>query len=150
MESSVQERHRPVGAHPEEGHKNDPRDGTPLLQGQAERAGAVQHGEEKALRDLRAAFQYLKGGCKKEGDRLLSRGCCDRTRGNGFQLKEGRFRLDMRKRFFTVRVVRQWHRVPRDVLDLIPGDDQGQTESGSKQPDLAVVVPVHCMGVGSR
>ncbi len=31
MESSVQERHGPVGSCPEEGHKNDPRDGTPLL-----------------------------------------------------------------------------------------------------------------------
>jgi len=31
VESSLQERHRPVGAHPEEGHRNDPRDGTPLL-----------------------------------------------------------------------------------------------------------------------
>ena len=31
VESSVQERHGPVGVHPEEGHKNDPRDGTPLL-----------------------------------------------------------------------------------------------------------------------
>ena len=30
VESSVQERHRPVGAHPEEDHKNDPRDGIPL------------------------------------------------------------------------------------------------------------------------
>ena len=33
-------------------------------------AGAVQHGEERARGDLRAAVQYLKGGCKKEGDRL--------------------------------------------------------------------------------
>jgi len=32
---------------PEKGHKNDPRDATPLLQGQAERAGAVQPGEKK-------------------------------------------------------------------------------------------------------
>ena len=47
VESSVQERHRPVRAHPEKGHKNDPRDGMPPLQGQAERAGAVQPGEEK-------------------------------------------------------------------------------------------------------
>ena len=46
-ESSVQET-TPVGVCPEEGHKNDPRDGTPLLQGQAERAGAVHPGEEKA------------------------------------------------------------------------------------------------------
>jgi len=46
--------------------------------------------------DLRGAYQYLKGGCEKEGDRLLSRGCCDRTRGNHFKLKEGKFRLNIR------------------------------------------------------
>ena len=49
VESSVQERHKPVGACPEEGYKNNPRDGTPLLQVQDERAGAVQPVEEKAL-----------------------------------------------------------------------------------------------------
>ena len=49
MESLVQERHGPVGACPEEGHKNGLRDGTPLIRGQAERAGAVQLGEEKAV-----------------------------------------------------------------------------------------------------
>ena len=38
----------PLGVCPEEGHKNDPRGGTSPLQGQAERAGAVQPGEEKA------------------------------------------------------------------------------------------------------
>ena len=56
--------------------------------------------------DLRVAFQYLKGSYKEEGDRLFSRVCCDRTRGNGFKLKEGRLRLDIRKKVFTVRVVR--------------------------------------------
>jgi len=48
--------------------------------------------------DLTVAFQYLKEACKKDEDRLFSRACCDRTRGNGFKLKEGRFKPDIRKK----------------------------------------------------
>ena len=47
--------------------------------------------------DLRVALQYLKGSCKKEGDRLFSRVCCDKTWGNGLKLEEERFRLNIRK-----------------------------------------------------
>ncbi|KFW63923.1 hypothetical protein AS28_13592, partial [Pygoscelis adeliae] len=67
--------------------------------------------------DLIAAFQYLKGSYKKDGDRLFIRACCNRTRGNGFKLKERQFRLDIRKQFFTLRVVKHWHRLPREVVD---------------------------------
>jgi len=47
VESSAQERHGPVGPCLEESHKSDPEGGTPTLEGQAERAGAVHPGEEK-------------------------------------------------------------------------------------------------------
>ena len=32
-------------------------------------------------------------------------------------MEEGRFRLDIRKKFFTVMAVRRWNRLPRVVVD---------------------------------
>ena len=54
----------------------------------------------------------------KEGDRLLSRVYWDMLRGNGFKLKEGRFRLDIKKRLFMIKVVKHWNRLPKEVVDV--------------------------------
>jgi len=51
-------------------------------------------------------FQYLKGVYRKDREGLFLRECSGRMRHNGFQLKEDTFRLDTRKKNYTVRVVR--------------------------------------------
>ena len=67
--------------------------------------------------DLIAAFQYLKGAYKQQGIQLFEKVDSSRTRRNGFKLKKGRFRLDIRGKFFTKRVVRCWNRLSREVVD---------------------------------
>ena len=53
-----------------------------------------------------AAVQYLKGIYRKAGEGLFIQACSNKTRGNGFKLEEGRFRQDIRKKFFSAMVVR--------------------------------------------
>jgi len=62
--------------------------------------GLFSQEKRRLQEDLIAACQYLKGAYKKDEDKIFSRACSDRTRGNDIKLKEGRFRLNIRKIFF--------------------------------------------------
>ena len=100
--------------------------------------------EKRRLRgDFRAAFQ-----CLKDGEGLFTRVCSDRTRGNGCKLKEGRLSLDTGKKFFTVRVVKHWNRLPREVVDA-PTCVQSQVGWSSEQRGLVEDVSAHGRGVGT-
>lgn len=78
-----------------------------LVQRNIEGTGLHKLGEEKALGRTHYGFPILKGVYKQERDRLLVQSDQDRARGNVFQLKEGKFRLDI-KDFFLIILFRVW------------------------------------------
>jgi len=64
-----------------------------------------------------ALCSFPRRGRGEGGAELFSLGSSARMRGNGSELPQGRFRLDIRKHFFTERVVRHWNRLPGEVVN---------------------------------
>jgi len=74
--------------------------------------------EKKRLRgNLTALDSFLRRGRGEQDADLFFLVSTDRTRGNGSELHQERFRLDIRKHFFTETVVKHWNRLPRKVVD---------------------------------
>ena len=67
--------------------------------------------------DLTATSQYLMGTLHNDVERLFTRACSDRTRGNGFKMKGSRFRLAIREEIFPCEGMRFWNRLPREAVD---------------------------------
>ena len=69
---------------------------------------------EEAQGDLINLYNHLKGGCAKVGGQPLFPGGSDGTK--DLKLCQQGFKFDMKNNFFSARAVRQWHRLPKEVV----------------------------------
>ena len=72
---------------------------------------------------------------RKSGEGLFRMAGSNRMRKNAFKLKEGRFGLDIRKKLFTVRMVRHWNTLPREVV-VPPPWKHSRPGRGFEQPGV--------------
>lgn len=97
------------------GHKRGQRTGKTVIWGKAERT--VQPWEKKVMGRpyVQTMFQYLKDGYKG-GDLLFTKCHIEKTRDKGCKLLLGRFSLDIRGKFFTMRTIIHWNKPPTEVV----------------------------------
>ena len=73
------------------------------------------------------------GGYRDDGDRFFSEVHSDRTRSNGHKMQQGKISLDVSEKVCTVRVLKHWRTLSREVVDSL------STRSGAPWPRLALL-----------
>jgi len=99
--------------------------------------------------DLVLSFQYLKGAYRKDEEGFFIRESSNRTRDNGFKLKESRFRYKEEILYYEGSEALA-QAAQRSCGCPLPRSVQGQVGWGFEQPGLVKGVPAHGRRVGTR
>lgn len=106
------------------------------------------HRKRRLWGEFTAAFQYLRGSFKQEGDWHFTQSDSDRTRDNDSNPKDWRVRLDVTKKLFTHRDVRHWNRLASEAVDATFLEAFKAWLVGTLgQPDVVRGIPAHVIGL---